>query len=162
MNAPSSSGTHYHNYYHHHHNNHSNPFFIILFGKQLLSNIQNEKIQRLSPHHLKLIEWTKTSGHETNIFGLKMKHGNFLILKFYQPLQKYLLTCQANSVFLGRFFALKNQKINIQQSFNIRQISSCRMTCQRHQPYDRVLVYLKNFLKYFYILDHCDTADDDN
>ena len=39
-------------------------------------------------------KWMKISGLETNIFGLKMmmKSGleNF-ILKFYQPLQKYLL-----------------------------------------------------------------------
>ena len=28
----------------------------------------------------------------------------FFNLKFYQPLQRYLLTCQANSAFLGKFF----------------------------------------------------------
>jgi hypothetical protein len=30
----------------------------------------------------------------------------FFILKFSEPLQRYLLTCQANSAILGRFFAL--------------------------------------------------------
>ena len=52
-------------------------------------------------------KWTKISDLETNIFELKvgMKSGlGFFILKFYQPLQRYLLTCQANSAFLGRFF----------------------------------------------------------
>ena len=29
---------------------------------------------------------------------------DFIILKFTKPLQTYLLTCQANSAFLGRFF----------------------------------------------------------
>jgi hypothetical protein len=28
----------------------------------------------------------------------------YFILKFSEPLQKYLLTCQDNSAFLGRFF----------------------------------------------------------
>jgi hypothetical protein len=28
----------------------------------------------------------------------------FFILKFYLPLQRYLITCQANSAFLGRMF----------------------------------------------------------
>jgi hypothetical protein len=28
----------------------------------------------------------------------------FFILKFAEPLQRYLLTCQANSAFLGIFF----------------------------------------------------------
>ena len=54
-------------------------------------------------------KWTKISDLKTNIFELKMmvKSGlEFFILKFYQPLQRYLLTCQANSAFLGRFFAL--------------------------------------------------------
>ena len=40
------------------------------------------------------------------IFGLKMmvKSGlEKIILKFHMPLQRYLLTCQANSAFLGRF-----------------------------------------------------------
>jgi hypothetical protein len=44
------------------------------------------------------------------IFGLKMivKSGpEFFILKLNEPLQRYLLTCQANSAFHGRFvFAL--------------------------------------------------------
>ena len=59
-------------------------------------------------------KWTKISGLETNIFGLKImvKSGvEFLILKFYQPLQRYLLTCQANSAFLGRFFCTGQQQL---------------------------------------------------
>ena len=41
------------------------------------------------------------------IFGLKVmvKSGlEKIILKFHVPLQRYLLTSQANSAFLGRFF----------------------------------------------------------
>ena len=34
----------------------------------------------------------------------------FFISKFYQPLQSYLLTCQANSAFLGRFFFCTGQQ----------------------------------------------------
>ena len=33
-----------------------------------------------------------------------VKSGLKFILKFIKPLQGYLLTCQANSAFLGRFF----------------------------------------------------------
>ena len=36
---------------------------------------------------------------------MMVKHGlEFFILKFTKPLQRYLLTCQANLAFLGRFF----------------------------------------------------------
>ena len=51
---------------------------------------------------------------ETTIFGLKMlvKNGlEFSILKFYVPHQKYLLTCQANSAVLGRFFCTGQQQL---------------------------------------------------
>ena len=35
-----------------------------------------------------------------------MKNGLDFFLKSTEPLQRYLLTCLANSAFLGRFFAL--------------------------------------------------------
>ena len=57
---------------------------------------------------------TKISDLEANIFKLKMmvKIGlEFLILKFYQPLQRYLLTCQANSAVLGRSFCTGQQQL---------------------------------------------------
>ena len=45
----------------------------------------------------------------------------FFILKLYQPLQRCLLTCQANSAFLGRFFVLgsSNSEGPIQQNLKI-------------------------------------------
>ena len=48
------------------------------------------------------------------IFGLKMmmKSGlEKIILKFQGGLQRYLLTCQANSAFLGRFFCTGQQQL---------------------------------------------------
>ena len=33
-----------------------------------------------------------------------LKSGLKFILKFTEPLQRYLLTCQANSALMGRFF----------------------------------------------------------
>ena len=54
-------------------------------------------------------KWAKISSLEITIFDLKMmvKSGlEFFILKFTEPLQRYLLTCLANSAFLGRFCAL--------------------------------------------------------
>ena len=44
-------------------------------------------------------KWTKILTLEITIFGLKMmvKSGlEKIILKFHEPLQRYLLTCQAN------------------------------------------------------------------
>ena len=52
-------------------------------------------------------KWTKISSHKTIIFDLKMmvKSGlELFILKFSEPLKRYLLNCQANSVFLDRIF----------------------------------------------------------
>ena len=59
-------------------------------------------------------KWTKISSLEIDFFGLKMlvKSGlDFFILKFTEPLQRYLLTCQANSAFLGRFFCTGQQQL---------------------------------------------------
>ena len=50
---------------------------------------------------------------EITIIDLKMmvKRGvELFILKFSEPLQRYLLTCQANSTFLGRFFYTGQQQ----------------------------------------------------
>ena len=58
-------------------------------------------------------KWTKISSLEIDIFGLKMmvKSGlEFFILKFTEPLQRCLLTCQANSAFLGKFFCTATLK----------------------------------------------------
>ena len=55
-------------------------------------------------------KWTKILDLETTIFesNMMVKSGLvFFILKFYWPLQSYLLSCQANSAFLGRFFCTK-------------------------------------------------------
>jgi hypothetical protein len=57
---------------------------------------------------------TKILSHETTIFGLKMmvKSGlEFFILKSYVPLQRYLLTCHANSAIMGRVFCTGQQQL---------------------------------------------------
>ena len=54
------------------------------------------------------------SSLEIDIFDLKLmvKSGlEFFILKLSEPLQKYLVTCQANSAFLGRFFCTGQQQL---------------------------------------------------
>ena len=58
-------------------------------------------------------KWTEISSLEITIFDLKMMVESdleFFILKFTEPLQRYLLTCQANSAFLGRFFCTRQQQ----------------------------------------------------
>ena len=65
-----------------------------------------------------------------SFFSLKMtvKSGLKFILKFTEPLQRYLLSCQANSAILGRYFCtgqqqllrgLVNFKINFRPLFTI-------------------------------------------
>ena len=59
-------------------------------------------------------KWTKISSFEITIFDLKMmvKSGlEFFILKFTESLQRYLLTCQANSAILGRYFCTGQQQL---------------------------------------------------
>ena len=53
-------------------------------------------------------------GWNFSISGLKMmvKSGlECFILKFTEPLQRYLLTCQANSAIMGRFFCTGQQQL---------------------------------------------------
>ena len=45
------------------------------------------------------------------IFGLVKSGLEKNILKLHVPLQRYLLTCQANSAFLGRFFCTGQQQL---------------------------------------------------
>ena len=40
-----------------------------------------------------------------------VKSGLEFILKFTEPLQRYLLACQANSALLGRFFGTGQQQL---------------------------------------------------
>ena len=94
---------------------------------------------------------TKISSLEIDIFGLKMmvKSGlEFFILKFTEPLQRYLLTCQANSAFLGRFFCTGQQQLwRGSMNFKIKNsrplfiiICKPKMSIWRLE----ILVYLKN------------------
>ena len=78
-----------------------------------------EKVAAKKPsYNARLIElifnWTKILSLEINIFDLKMlaKSGlEFFILRFTESLQRYLLTCQANSAFLGRLFCTGQQQL---------------------------------------------------
>ena len=42
---------------------------------------------------------------------MMVKSGLEIILKFTEPLQRYLLTCQAKTAFLGRFFCAGQQQL---------------------------------------------------
>ena len=65
---------------------------------------------QLSTHQLELFQylfkWTKILSLEIIILSLKMMVKSVLefILKFTQPLQRYLLSYQANSAFWADFF----------------------------------------------------------
>ena len=97
--------------------NHSNNFYIgtIFETKYHLSTLSiNLFYNLLHTTQNSQNKWTKILGLETKIFDLKMMEKNgleFFILKFYQPLQRFLLTCQANSAFLGSFFCTGQQQL---------------------------------------------------
>ena len=59
-------------------------------------------------------KWTKISSLRINIFDLKMmvKSGlEFFVLKFTEPLQRQLLSRQANSAILSRYFCTGQQQL---------------------------------------------------
>ena len=55
-------------------------------------------------------KWTKISSLEIIIFELT-NDGLEFILKLTEPLQRYLLSCQANSAILGRYFCTGQQQL---------------------------------------------------
>ena len=87
--------------------------FIALVNQK--SNVQNHCYFFCFCHKSKREEeTTKILSLEMTIFGLKMMVKSGLeknILKFHVPLQRYLLTSQANSAFLGRFFCTGQQQL---------------------------------------------------
>ena len=78
---------------------------------------------KLFYNQLNLIDEIKLTPARTHsISGLKsrvlklalkmmVKSGLEFILKFTKPLQRYLLTCQANSALMGRFFGTGQQQL---------------------------------------------------
>ena len=57
-----------------------------------------------SPNRTKCFSSLKTNSVDAFYFGFVFTPPRFFfILKSYVPLQRYLLTCQANSAVLGRF-----------------------------------------------------------
>ena len=66
-----------------------------------------------TPARTHSISGLKSRVLKLTFLALKMivKSGLEFILKFTEPLQRYLLTCQANSAFLGRFFCTGQQQL---------------------------------------------------
>ena len=67
----------------------------------------------LTPSRTHSISGLKSRVLKLTFFSLKMmvKSGLEFILKLTEPLQRYLLTCQANSALLGRFFCTGQQQL---------------------------------------------------
>ena len=91
---------------------------ITLSGKKFLGYARLLEVQPLNTSYLtdSYIGFTlkMESLSKNKIFGLTMMVKSGLeknILKFHVPLQRYLLTCQANSAFLGRFFCTGQQQL---------------------------------------------------
>ena len=66
-----------------------------------------------TPARTHSISGLKSRVLKLTFFSLKMmvKSGLQFILKLTEPLQRYLLTCQANSALLGRFFCTGQQQL---------------------------------------------------
>ena len=66
-----------------------------------------------TPARTHFISGLKSRVLKFTFFSLKMmvKTGLEFILKLTEPLQRYLLTCQANSALLGRFFGTGQQQL---------------------------------------------------
>ena len=96
----------------------------------LYSKVSNLGVKPLLPFHAGLFQCLKkltyfTPARTLSISGLKSrvlklsflslkmmaKSGLELILKFTEPLQRYLLSCQANSAILGRYFCTGQQQL---------------------------------------------------
>ena len=76
-------------------------------------------------------KWTNILTLEITTFGLKMvvKSGlEFSILKLNEPLQRYLLTGQTNSAFLGNFF-LELGSTNYEGACSILKQKKSRPLC---------------------------------
>ena len=91
--------------------------------------------------------WSKTLSLKINIFWLKNDGKSGLesnILKFHGGLQRYLLTCQANSALLGRFFYTGQQRL-WRPSWNLKTIFSRQLFSIIFKP-KMVSNLRKNFL----------------
>ena len=66
-----------------------------------------------TPARTHSISGLKSRVLKLTFLSLKMmvKSGLEFILKFTKPLQRYLLTCQANSALMGRFFGTGQQQL---------------------------------------------------
>ena len=66
-----------------------------------------------TPARTHSISGLKSRVLKLTFFSLKMmvKSGLEFILKLTEPLQRYLLTCQANSALLGRYFCTGQQQL---------------------------------------------------
>ena len=82
-------------------------FLTNWFDSILLRSKDLEEIPDLKTNNTHSI-----TGLESRVLKMMVKSGlEFFILKFTEPLQRYLLTCPANSAFLGRFFCTGQQQL---------------------------------------------------
>ena len=70
-------------------------------------------ITYITPARTYSISGLKSRVLKLTFLALKMmvKSGLEFILRFSEPLQRYLLTCQANSALMGRFFGTGQQQL---------------------------------------------------
>ena len=75
--------------------------------------VRNENKQYITPVRTHLISGLKSRVMKLSFLSLKMmvKSGLECILKLTKPLQRYLLSCQANSANLGRYFCTGQQQL---------------------------------------------------
>ena len=77
------------------------------------SGLEKKNSAYCTPARTHSISGLKSRVLKLTFLALKMsvKSGLEFILKFTEPLQRYLLTCQANSALMGRFFGTGQQQL---------------------------------------------------
>ena len=91
-----------------------NPYRIFSFKASIQNKNKNVGICiPFTPARTLFISGLKSRVMKFPFLGLKMmvKSGLEFILKLTKPLQRYLLSCQANSAILGRYFCTGQQQL---------------------------------------------------
>ena len=78
-----------------------------------MENDCHHKMFSITPVRSHSISGLKSRVMKLSFLSLKMmvKSGLEFILKLTEPLQRYLLSCQANSAYLGRYFCTGQQQL---------------------------------------------------
>ena len=107
----------------------------------------------LTPARTLSISGLKSRVLKLSFLSLKMmvKSGLEFILKLTEPLQRYLLTCQANSALLGRLYKLYNVSTYLFLSFH-RIFQFIKVLFQFQFYFGQMIGFVLSSLQFFLLL----------